>query len=209
MEFLSRLLSYFIGFALVLPSLMVHEVAHGYAALACGDPTAKYARRLTFNPLRHIDPIGSIAVPAFLILIGSSPFGWARPVPINLAYTRNPRQALWIVAAAGPASNLVLAGLGARVCKLLAFLGFNWGAEIAFRYLLITNLVLMVFNLFPIPPLDGSRIVTAFLPRDLAWQYARLERYGFFIIILLFNFVPACQNLLEYFVTQFARILLF
>ncbi len=209
MPVFSRLLSYVIGFALVLPSLMVHEVAHGYAALACGDPTAKYARRLTFNPLRHIDPIGSIAVPVFLILIGSSPFGWARPVPINLRNTRNPRQALWFTAAAGPAANLVLAFIGARAYKLLGFFGFGWGADIAFRYLMAVNLILMVFNLFPIPPLDGSRIVTAFLPPDLAWRYMQLERYGFFIIILLFNFVPVFQNILNTIVIGLAKILLF
>lgn len=207
--FLSSILSYFFGFALVLPSLIIHEMAHGYAALACGDPTAKYARRLTFNPLRHIDPIGSIAVPAFLILIGASPIGWARPVPINLGYTRNPRQALWITAAAGPASNLVLALCGARICKILASLGFSWGAGIVLQYVVFVNLVLMVFNLFPIPPLDGSRIAAAMLPQNIAWEYMRLERYGFFILIALLNWVPAFNRLLWTIVDSCARVLFF
>ncbi len=123
MNTLFHLLSYFVGFALVLPSLMVHEVAHGCAALWCGDRTAKWAGRLSFNPLRHIDPVGTVAVPAFLILVGSAPFGWAKPVPINLSRTRNPRQALWITALAGPLSNLVLAVAGALLVRLFASLG--------------------------------------------------------------------------------------
>ena len=206
--FLSRILSYFLGFALVLPSLIIHEMAHGYAALACGDPTAKYARRLTFNPLRHIDPLGSIAVPAFLILVGAAPLGWAKPVPINLGYTRNPRQALWITAAAGPASNFVLAVLGALLCRLLYSLGLVWWGNVVLQYVFFVNLVLMVFNLFPIPPLDGSRIVTAMLPRDIAWEYMRLERYGFFILIALLNWVPAFRNAINSVVLFLARLLL-
>lgn len=208
MSFLAKLLSYFIGFALVLPSLMVHEVSHGCAALWCGDRTAKWAGRLSFNPLRHIDPVGSIAVPAFLILLGSAPFGWAKPVPIDLSRTRNPRQALWIVAIAGPLSNLILAIAGAFLVRFFAAIGLTWWAVVTFRYLVFTNLVLCVFNLFPIPPLDGSRVVSAALPYDLAVQYNRLERYGFFLIILLFNFVPAFERLLSTIVLHIASILL-
>lgn len=208
MTFFSNLLSYFIGFALVLPSLVAHEVAHGYAALACGDPTAKNARRLSFNPLRHIDPVGSIAVPAFLILLHCPPFGWARPVPINLAYTRKPRQALWITAIAGPAANLLLALIGARLYKILALFGFHWFGDIVLQYVVFVNLFLMVFNLFPIPPLDGSRVVSAMLPPRLLWKYNRLEPYGFLLIILLFNFVPAFERLLSAIVYFVANIIL-
>ncbi len=208
MNTLFHLLSYFVGFALVLPSLMVHEVAHGCAALWCGDRTAKWAGRLSFNPLRHIDPVGTVAVPAFLILVGSAPFGWAKPVPINLSRTRNPRQALWITALAGPLSNLVLAVAGALLVRLFASLGLAWLTAVTFRYVVFTNLVLMVFNLFPIPPLDGSRVVSAALPYDLAVQYNSLERYGFFLILALFNFVPAFERLLSTLVWSLAKILL-
>lgn len=207
MDYLLRFVSWILGFALVLPSLMVHEVAHGYVALWCGDPTAKVARRLSFNPLRHMDWMGFVVVPALLILLGSTPFGWAKPVPVDLRNTRNPRRALWMVALAGPLSNFVLALLAGALCKIFWAVNLAWLANVMLQYGVVTNLVLMVFNLFPIPPLDGSRVLSAFLPRDLAWKYNQLKRYGFIIILLLFNFVPAFQHLLSFVVKTFVYLI--
>lgn len=209
---MTRLLHYFLGFALVFPAIILHEIAHGYAAWLCGDPTAKWRGRLSLNPLRHIDPVGTIVLPAVLILTGISPIGWAKPVPIDLSRTRRPRQAIWIVGIAGPAMNLVLAllaGLGLRAMFLTGWVttpapGYvlfpGEVARLTFTVLQVfcfSNLMLMLFNLVPIPPLDGSRVVTALLPPRLAWEYLRLERYGFLIVLLLLNLVPAFGNALE------------
>ncbi len=181
-------------------AIVIHEVAHGFAALHCGDPTAKERGRLSLNPIKHIDPIGSIVLPALLVLTGSSVLiGWAKPVPINLARTRDPRRALWITAIAGPVSNLVQAAVG---CALLVFLMrahpffvalgspvvYDWGFYVPFQVLLsyiFTNVSLFAFNILPIPPLDGSRLIEVLLPADLAGALFRLERFGFILIYLI------------------------
>lgn len=209
---MTRLLQYFLGFALVFPAIILHEISHGYAAYLCGDSTAKWRGRLSLNPLRHIDPVGTIALPAVLLLAGISPIGWAKPVPIDLSRTRHPRHAIWIIGLAGPAMNLVLAllsGLGIRAMFLFGWMmASNQGyvvfstqaAKVLFlllRMFCLSNVMLMLFNLVPIPPLDGSRVVTALLPPRLAWQYLRLERYGFLAVLLLLNVVPAFGNILD------------
>ncbi len=220
---MSRLLQYFLGFALVFPSIILHEIAHGYAAYLCGDPTAKWRGRLSLNPLHHIDPIGTIVLPAILLLTGVSPIGWAKPVPIDLSRTRRPRQAIWIIGIAGPAMNLALALLAALLLRGMVFAGwleFFPGQSIveyshdaalwAFRVLetlCLSNLMLMVFNLVPIPPLDGSRVVTALLPPRLAWQYLRLERYGFLIVLVLLKLAPWFGTAIETATTGLFRLL--
>ena len=208
---MTKLLHFFLGFALVFPAIILHEIAHGYAAYLCGDPTAKWRGRLSLNPLRHIDPIGTIALPAVLVLTGVSPIGWAKPVPIDLSRTHRPRQAIWIIGIAGPAMNLALALVGALILRGIVQIPSDsavlyWFVNILATFT-ISNLMLMVFNLVPIPPLDGSRVVTALLPPRLAWQYLRLERYGFLIILALLNLVPQFGNAIDAIVLGMFRFL--
>jgi Zn-dependent protease len=173
----------------LLLALTVHEFAHGYVAYRLGDPTAKSLGRLTLNPLKHLDPIGTIAF--FFIK-----FGWAKPVPVNPAYFKNPKKDMLWVALAGPATNLGLAVISAIVTKfiwaLASMLPYSALAEailVPLNGMLIAsvwiNLVLCIFNFLPIPPLDGSRILTGILPNDLARSYLQVERYGFIIILVL------------------------
>lgn len=177
--------------AVLVVAVMIHEVAHGLAALWCGDPTARDMGRLSFNPLRHIDPFGTIILPALLALSGAGVvFGWAKPVPINLGRTRNPRAALWITALAGPLSNLAqaaLAGLALRVIMGLGWMLPVW-LELVLQFACVINVVLLVFNLLPIPPLDGSRVVAALLPPSLAVAYLSIEKFGFLILFLLLRY---------------------
>ena len=177
---------------LMLPMLLfaviAHEVAHGYVAYRCGDPTAKQAGRLTFNPLPHIDMFGTIIFPAILLLSGS-PFliGWAKPVPVNPAYFRNPsRDHLW-VSLAGACTNLLLALASTIVLGFIILLtGTSGGAlGIMFQYGIMVNVILAVFNLLPIPPLDGSWVLYHLLPPNLAQSYRRIFPYGFIILIVL------------------------
>ena len=185
----------------VLLSIILHEVMHGYVAYLLGDDTAKSQGRLTLNPLKHVDPVGTIILPLLLILTGSKVlFGWAKPVPVNIYKTRNPKQAMGITALAGPMTNLALA-----VVALVLFRIFNLHDDLE-RYilfgkpagfltqsllmLLVINVVLAVFNLIPIPPLDGGRVVTWLLPYEQARAFARLERYGMLIIFGLVFFDP-------------------
>ncbi|MBB5347120.1 site-2 protease family protein [Desulfoprunum benzoelyticum] len=173
----------------LLLALTLHEFAHGYVAYRLGDPTARMAGRLTLNPLKHLDPLGTIAF--FLIKIG-----WARPVPVNAAYFRNPRQDMLWVALAGPATNLIVAVVSAIATKAVWLLmevlpstPLVTAVLIPFQAMLIAsvwiNLVLCIFNFLPIPPLDGSRILSGILPQNLAAAYSRLEHFGFILILVL------------------------
>lgn len=170
----------------IIFAITLHEAAHGYAALKFGDKTAWQLGRISLNPLRHIDPIGTVLVPAVMLMTSGLLFGWAKPVPVNFGRLRHPKQDMLWVAAAGPAANLVMALGWAVVLKVSAGMpDFVFGealAEMA-RYGLRINGVLMILNLLPIPPLDGGRIVTSLLPVRAAWKFAQLERWGMFILL--------------------------
>lgn len=177
----------------VLFAITVHEVAHGYVANMFGDKTAMILGRLTLNPLKHIDLIGTILVPAILFFLGGFVFGWAKPVPINARNMRHPARDMAIVAAAGPISNLLMAFIWAAVAKLgLILVGHNLTVFLALIYMgkagIMINLVLGTLNLIPIPPLDGSHILLLFLPREWGYQLSRLAPYGFFILLILISF---------------------
>ncbi|MGI9536294.1 MAG: site-2 protease family protein [Desulfocapsaceae bacterium] len=173
----------------LLLALTLHEYAHGYVAYRLGDPTARDAGRLTLNPLSHLDPIGTIAF--FFIK-----FGWAKPVPVNPHYFKNPRKDMLWVALAGPVTNLLLAVVSALLLKAMigtaSVIPYSTMLEailVPLYNMLVAsvwiNLVLCIFNFLPIPPLDGGRILTGLLPEDLARTYASFERYGFIIILIL------------------------
>jgi len=173
----------------ILLALTVHEFAHGYVAYRFGDPTARDQGRLTLNPLKHLDPIGTIAF--FIIHIG-----WAKPVPVNPGYFKNPRKDMLWVALAGPAVNFILAVASAICVKIIWFIASSIPYSAMAEAIIVPlnevlmasvwiNLVLCIFNFLPIPPLDGSKILMGILPIDMARSYASVERYGFVIILVL------------------------
>ena len=173
-------------------AITLHESAHGWAAGRLGDPTATMLGRVTINPIPHIDPIGTIAVPGALLLMsalaggGGLLLGWAKPVPINPRYFRNPLKAMTITAAAGPLSNLLQMIFWALLLKALAAVGFYDKFVISVCAAGISvNLMLMAFNLIPIPPLDGGRIVRGLLPRQAGMAFDKIEPYGFMILLVL------------------------
>ena len=179
-------------------AIVFHEVAHGYVARLLGDPTAEASGRLTLNPIRHVDPVGTVVVPMLLALAKAPIFGWAKPVPVVAARMRNPRRAMALVALAGPATNLVLAAITALVISGVASWsggGLPAGGVPGFvdynliNFLMI-NVFLAVFNLLPVPPFDGGHIVEAMLPRRLAAPYARLHRFAFPVILFLLVVLP-------------------
>ncbi len=175
----------------VLLAITLHEAAHGYVAKLFGDPTASLAGRVSLNPLRHIDPIGTIAVPVGILAMsslfgGGFLFGWAKPVPVDFGRLRRPKQDMLWVALAGPAANLLMAILWGIALRLL----FEAGERSGFWFQMAQvgihiNLVLMALNLLPILPLDGGRVLFSLLPNRLAWQYGRAEPYGLLIVIAL------------------------
>lgn len=174
----------------VLFAITVHETAHGWMALRLGDPTAKMLGRLTLNPVRHIDPIGTILVPGVLLMLGGFLFGWAKPVPITWENLRRPKQDMAWVAAAGPLSNLLMALIWALIVRLgLALSSLSEGVAVFLIYAgvagLFVNTILMLLNLLPLPPLDGSRVLNALLPPRLAYRYGQLEPYGLPILLVL------------------------
>ena len=169
-----------IRIAVLVFSVIIHEVAHGYVAYRLGDPTARDAKRLTLNPLPHIDLMGSILLPLFLVVIKSPVLlGWAKPVPFNPRYFRDVKKGVMLVGLAGPASNLILAAAAGLILRILPFEGII-GYLLA--QLCVVNVILALFNLIPIPPLDGSRVVIGFLPSPMITDYLKLEPYGFLII---------------------------
>lgn len=171
----------------VIFAITVHEAAHGYAAKYFGDMTAHNAGRITLNPLKHIDPFGTILLPALTIMLGGILFGWAKPVPVNFARLRNPKKDMLWVAAAGPASNFVMAIFWALVMKFSLNMPEAFAVPLALmaKAGIGINIVLMVLNLLPLPPLDGGRIAVSLLPYKFARPFAQIERYGFYILIAL------------------------
>lgn len=172
----------------VVFAITLHEAAHGFAARYFGDPTAWQAGRISLNPLRHIDPMGTIIIPAILLLTGSPfLFGYAKPVPVDFSRLRKPKQDMLWVAAAGPAANLLMAAFWALMYKLSWEIPpfFSLPLALMAKAGIGINLVLMVLNLLPLPPLDGGRIAVSLLPHRLAWRFAQLERWGFPILLLL------------------------
>ncbi len=172
----------------VLLAITVHEVAHGWVAMIYGDNTAKMLGRLTLNPIKHIDPVGTILVPGLLLVFGGFMFGWAKPVPVNWKNLKNPKRDMALVALAGPLANLCMAIAWAALIKFGIWLSYEY-ISLPLIYMggagVLINLVLMTVNLLPIPPLDGGRIATGILPGPIAWKFSRIEPYGLIIIILL------------------------
>jgi len=197
----------------LLLAITLHEVAHGWVALRCGDTTAKAQGRLSLNPLRHIDPVGTVLVPALLAVFGGFIFGWAKPVPVNYHRLRQPKRDMALVALAGPGANLVMA----LAWALVAVAGH--GAQTAWPWLgeplllmgvagIDVNVMLGVLNLVPIPPLDGSRALAGVLPDRFGLAMARMEPYGLIILVLLLvsgvlNLMPIVNGIRHFILTLF------
>lgn len=194
-----------VGFAVIVPAIILHEVSHGAVALVFGDPTAKNAGRLTLNPIKHVDPFGTVLLPAMLILATGSAFGYAKPVPVNPRRMRSPRNHGLLVSLAGPGTNIVLAGLAAAG---VAFASFTPLVELQVRtnrpdlfgdpplwalaiyYFGVFNVLLAVFNMLPIPPLDGSALIERVLPAKWWPQYLRFRQYSMGLLLILILVVP-------------------
>lgn len=185
-------------------AIVFHEVAHGYVARRLGDHTAEEQGRLTLNPLRHIDPVGTVILPLILMLAKAPIFGWAKPVPVRFDRLRNPRRDMMLVALAGPATNFLLALAGAALLALCLAMGWGSGqsgagdflARMALAFILI-NCFLGVFNLLPVPPFDGGHVVQGLLPSPLAERYGRLQPYAmgilFFLLLILPMLIPGAN----------------
>jgi len=175
----------------IIFAITLHEAAHGLVASRLGDQTARLSGRLTLNPIKHIDPLGTVVLPLVMLALGGIIFGWAKPVPVDWRNLRKPKRDMAWVAAAGPAANFIMMLLWAVLAKLVlnveeVFQGFTTPMLYMARAGITINIVLMVLNLLPIPPLDGSRVVSSLLPARLAIKYNQIEPYGLIIILLLF-----------------------
>ena len=188
--------------AILIFSVVIHEVSHGVVANALGDPTAKNAGRLTLNPIPHLDPIGSILLPGFLILMsqiggGGIIFGWAKPVPVNPMNLRG-KYGSALVSLAGPGSNLTIALIFGLALRFLPLAELNPALILVFSYIVFLNILLAVFNLLPVPPLDGSHILFTFLPRSFDAVRVFLSRFGIFVLLFIifffFGFVSLIVN---------------
>jgi len=196
----------------VLLAITLHEAAHGWAAWKLGDDTARRLGRVSFNPLRHVDPFGTVVLPAMILLLSGGRFmlGYAKPVPVAVERLRNPRWHMVLVAAAGPAANLLIAFVAALLLHTLPYLP-SFALEWAGRNLenaILFNLVIAVFNMMPLPPLDGGRIVTGLLPYRLAVPFARLERWGLLIVLGLVFLLPFLGNRIGMDLDLFSSVIL-
>jgi len=187
-----------ISLFVVLFAITVHEASHGWAALKMGDPTAFHMGRITLNPIHHIDPLGTILLPLILIIMGAPPFGWAKPVPVNPLNLRNPRRDNLLISAAGPLSNFIVAFIAFLIIKIFMTLDPNllYGRIGGFNsllspiitilyYTVLINVILAIFNLIPIPPLDGSGVLMGLISEEAAEKYEQLRPYGFLILLVL------------------------
>lgn len=185
---MNELIQTFAVYALpIVFAITLHEAAHAYAAKYFGDTTAYAQGRMSLNPIKHIDPIGTLLIPIVLYFVGSPfLFGYAKPVPVNFGNLRNPKKQMAFVALAGPLANLVMALMW--LLLIIVLHAFNSSEEFFMRMAqagVLTNLVIFAFNMFPVPPLDGGRIMTSILPHKYAYKFAQLEPYGFFIVLAL------------------------
>ncbi|MDD5033172.1 MAG: site-2 protease family protein [Methylococcaceae bacterium] len=172
----------------VLFAITLHEVAHGWVAMKLGDRTAERMGRLSLNPLHHIDPIGTLLVPGILLAMGGFIFGWAKPVPVDFGKLHNPRRDMALVAVAGPAANLLMAIFWALMVRLAVYLHSDFLTQplgLMGEAGIFMNLLLMLLNLLPLPPLDGGRIAVGLLPPRLGYKFSMIEPYGFYILLLL------------------------
>lgn len=185
--------------AVLAPSVILHEVAHGAVALRFGDPTAKEAGRLTLNPVRHVDPLGTVILPAILAFSGAGVFGWAKPVPVNPSRMRRPRDHGLVVSLAGPAVNIVLAIIAALLLRSAdprGPIGIGVG-EMWIQFLVafgVTNVVLAAFNLIPVPPLDGSAVIERFLPTRFLPRWHQVRQYSMLLVLGLVMLVPGALD---------------
>jgi Zn-dependent protease len=196
-----------IFYAVLIPSIILHEVSHGWVALAFGDDTAKRAGRLTLNPVAHVDPFGTILLPLILVLTTGRAFGYAKPVPVNPRNLRNPRQQSVLVSLAGPAINIALALAAALVLRMAGlgnldlFKKVVYGAGYA-------NVILAAFNLIPIPPLDGSAVIERFLPRAWWPRYMQIRQYSMGVLLILVLLLPQfLGHIFSFVIDQWSRLL--
>jgi Zn-dependent protease len=201
----------------LLFAVTIHEVAHGYTAYLMGDDTAKMMGRLSLNPIKHLDPIGSVLLPLILKLTGGPIFGYAKPVPVNFNNLRDFRKGVILVSVAGVVANMICAVISGILFQLLIHFGDAVGSSLLetliipilymLKYSVIINLVLAIFNLIPVPPLDGSKLLAMILPPDLSEQFQRIEPYGMIILILLLM-TDVLDKIISFFLVPLSNILL-